>query len=126
MGGTKFGFIRSIAQDGKSVKASERTDAPSDREILAQAFESVATNDAEREMLAKYQSQIETLDAKQVERKNIQAQIRYLTKNTPIKDAAYGQRLSELWIRECACQRDQRCDNEKKRTIPTYGSLWLF
>lgn len=77
LGGTKYGFIRSIAQPVESVKQSPRRKTQlTDREILVNAFGYVAQDNAEYEYLEKYRKQIDSLNEKEAQRKRVQNAIR--------------------------------------------------
>ena len=67
LGGTKFGFIRSIAQDDDSVNQLRDPDLISDREILANIMESAAETADELDHVRRYRKRMDTLNQLQAE-----------------------------------------------------------
>lgn len=71
--GTKFGFIRSISQKELSVKHQKKK--TSNREILADALESVAQSDIERKKLQEWREKAAAIEAEQERLAGIRAEI---------------------------------------------------
>lgn len=67
---------QSIAEAAGNVKKSVRRTMPSDRELLANAFEGVAENATEREFLERYKKGIADLNEKQKQLAQIRKEIR--------------------------------------------------
>ena len=85
-----------VPQPTPVVKKSLRTTNLSDREILADAFESVAQNDNERSFLQKYRNQIDDLYKNQERLSEIREEIRQMMFSTGERDNAYKTRLAFL------------------------------
>ncbi|MBP3410071.1 MAG: hypothetical protein J6M10_03650 [Clostridia bacterium] len=126
LGGTKFGFIRSIAQPAPSVKFSPRTDTPSDRDLLRRATAEDGRNSTEQEFISEYIKRTDELIARQEELEGIRSEIRRM-QNMPRRDVQqdkeYLAKLNRLKTRADVIARQIERDDQKLRTYERSAPL---
>ena len=81
LGGTKFGFIRSISQNASGVNQNSdvNSEPVSNRSLLANAMESLAKTDLEKKKLTEYKAKIDQINAEEQKLSEGRAQIKELS-----------------------------------------------
>lgn len=81
LGGTKFGFIRSISQNASGVNQNSdvNSEPVSNRSLLANAMESLAKTELEKKKLTEYKAKIDQINAEEQKLSEVRAQIKELS-----------------------------------------------
>ena len=81
LGGTKFGFIRSISQNASGVNQNSdvNSEPVSNRTLLANAMESLAKTELEKKKLTEYKAKIDQINAEEQKLSEVRAQIKELS-----------------------------------------------
>jgi len=88
--------IGTFDPENPDIRYSIRTDNLSDRDILADAFESVAQNDNERDFIRRYREQTQKLNEQQERLNGIRSRIREIMFTPGKRDAATTAELNRL------------------------------
>lgn len=88
--------IGTFDPNNPDIRYSIRTDILTDRDILADAFEEVATNDTESNYIRQYREKVLDLNEKEARLSEVRSQIREMMFTAGKRDAAFNGQLNRL------------------------------